>query len=244
MYAPVDTQFYAPRTPVSIVALPNPNEAHSMRALLENMNCVVTVHWCGTPTDFLAVLGQGDSAPPYLIISGHGDEDEGFWLSSYAEFIDTSMLRGEYMPAEVIDPVVNLPGCTVISTACGTGARGMGRAFTRTGRVNAYIACRTFPHGSAMEVYLVNLFYNLLDKKLALRDAWHRAMVATDDPAIYQMSLFHAGGVEEQYQESGGKGAGSNREGAVGPPGIARYLVRGYDRGHPPAFPAKQHVQQ
>ncbi|MGH2544632.1 MAG: hypothetical protein ACRDIB_17710 [Ardenticatenaceae bacterium] len=166
------------------------------------LDCVVTIHWIGTPTDFLRVLGQGETAPRYLMIAGHGDEEEGYWLAEYADFIDTSMLRGEYMPAEVIEPVVNLPGCTVISTACGGGTEAMGRAFTRNGKVNAYMGCRIAPYGAAMDVFVVNFFYNVLHKKLSDRDSWHKAMVATDHPAIYQISLYHADGVEERFQES------------------------------------------
>lgn len=107
----IDEQFYTPRLPVSIVALPNSShEVYPMRDLLEGFNCVSTVHWIGAPMDFLKVLGQGETAPRYLLIAGHGDEEKGYYLGEYATFIDTSMLRDQYMPAEVIAPVVNLPG--------------------------------------------------------------------------------------------------------------------------------------
>jgi hypothetical protein len=201
--APIDTRFYHPRLPVSIIVLPNgANEAHAQRALLEALDCVVTIHWTGTPMDFLTVLGQGDTAPRYLLIAGHGTAEEGYWLDEYADFIDTSMLCGAYMPAEVIEPVVNLPGCTVISTACGGGSEAMGQAFTSNGKINAYIGCRIGPDGAAMEVFVVNFFFNVLHKKLSDRDAWQKAMLATDHPHIYQMSMYHADGVEERHQES------------------------------------------
>jgi hypothetical protein len=110
----IDQQFYTPRLPISIVALSNADyEAHAMRAVLEAFGCVVTIHWIGTPTDFLKVLGQGEAAPRYVLITGHGDEEKGCYLGEYAAFIDTSMLRDQYLPAEVIAVVVSLPGCTV-----------------------------------------------------------------------------------------------------------------------------------
>lgn len=202
MYAPVDTQFYHPRLPVNIVALPNSYEAHAMRALLEVMDCAVTIHWIGAPMDFLKVLGQGDTAPRYLLIAGHGDDELGYYFGEYADFIDTSMLREQHMPAGVIEPVVNLPGCTVISTACGGGSEAMGRAFTSNGKINAYIGCQVYPNGTDMQVFVVNFFFNVLRKKLSDRDAWQKAMLATDQPAIYKMSFFHSNGVEERYQES------------------------------------------
>jgi hypothetical protein len=172
-----------------------------MRPLLEMLDAVVTIHWIGTPMDFLSVLGQGDTAPPYLLIAGHGDSEDGYWLGEYADFIDTSMLRGQYLPPDIIEPVVSLPGCTVISTACGAGSEAMGRAFTSNGKLNAYIGCRTAPYGAAMDIFVMNFFFNVLHKKLSNRDGWQRAMLATDHPDIYQISFYQADGVEERYRE-------------------------------------------
>lgn len=198
----IDEQFYVPRLPVNIVALPNCAwEAHAMRAILEGFSCVVTIHWIGTPMDFLKVLGQGETAPRYLLIAGHGDEEKGYYLGEYADFIDTSMLRDQYMPADVIAPVVNLPGCTVISSACAGGIEPMGLAFVNTGKINAYMGCRTYPNGDDMLVYLVNFFYGILRKKHSDRDAWQRAMVVTDQPEIYEISFFHLDGTEERYEQ-------------------------------------------
>ncbi len=197
----IDEQFDAPRLPINIVALPNGDyEAHAIRAVLEAFDCVVTIHWIGTPMDFLKVLGQGESAPRYLLIAGHGDDEKGYYLGEYAEFIDTSMLRDQYMPAEAIAPVVNLPDCTVISSVCGGGVEAMGHAFVKTGQVKAYLGCRVYPDGNDMLAWLVNFFYSIIRKKLPDRDAWHRAMVVTDQPDTYEMSFFHADGTEERYK--------------------------------------------
>ncbi len=196
----IDERFYSPRTPVNIVALPDCDwEVHAMRTMLEGLGCIVTVHWIGTPGDFLKVLSQGESAPRYLLIAGHGDAEKGYYLGEYADFIDTSMLRDQYMPAAVIAPVVNLPGCTVLSSACAGGVEAMGRAFIQTGRIEAYLGCREYPDGSDMLVFLINLFHGILRRKLSLREAWQRAMMVTDQPEIYAISLFHADSPEERY---------------------------------------------
>lgn len=198
----IDEQFYTPRLPINIVALPDGDyEAQAMRAVLEAFGCAVTIHWIGTPMDFLKVLGQGESAPRYLLIAGHGDEEKGYYLGEYAPFIDTSMLRDQYLPAEVIAPIVNLPGCTVISSACAGGVEPMGHAFVKTGRINAYIGCRNYPNGDDMLAFLVNFFFSILRKKFSDRDAWQRAMVVTDQPDIYPMSFFHSDGTEERYEQ-------------------------------------------
>jgi hypothetical protein len=198
----IDEKFFTPRLPVSIIALPNCDcETQAMRAVLEGLGCVVTVHWIGTPADFLTALGQGETVPRYLLICGHGDDEKGYYLGEYADFIDTSMLRDHYMPAEVIAPIVNLPDCTVVSSACAGGVERMGRAFTGTGKINAYIGCRIYPDGSDMLVYLINFFHAVLCKKLSDYDAWNRAMVATDQPDTYKISFFHADGSEQRHDE-------------------------------------------
>jgi len=204
MQAPIDTQFYCPRLPISIVALPNDFEARAMREMLEMyFNCVVTVHWIGTPTDFLKVLGQGESAPRYLIIAGHGDAEKGYYLGKYIPEIDTSMLRDEHMSAEAIAPAVNLPGCTVVTTSCGGGAEAMGKAFVHNGKIGAYIGCRGYPDGTDMPVFLVNFFFYVLRKNLSDREAWLKAMRVVDNPAIYQISFYHADGTVEHYDPDG-----------------------------------------
>jgi hypothetical protein len=201
MQSPIDTQFFSPRLPISIVALPNSDyEANGMRQVLEMFNCVVTIHWIGTPGDFLKVLGQGESAPPYLLIAGHGEGEKGYYLGEYADFIDTSMLREEHMPPEVIAPVVNLPNCTVISSSCGGGVEAMGRAFVETGRIGAYIGCRHGPDAEDLCVFLVNFFHSIMRKKLSTREAWLRAMRVTDHADIYKMSFYHADGTVEHYE--------------------------------------------
>ena len=77
------------RLPVNIVALPSGSEAQAMRALIKCSAAWPSTDWHAG--DF--VLGQGRCR--YLLIAGHGDVAEGFWLDRYASS-STLMLRGEY----------------------------------------------------------------------------------------------------------------------------------------------------
>ncbi|MGQ9908954.1 MAG: hypothetical protein ACUVS2_08975 [Candidatus Flexifilum sp.] len=197
----IDQQFFAPRPLINIAVLPDAAlEAQAIRAVLEGLGYAVIAHWIGTPGDFLKVLGQGDDAPRYLLITGHGDEDDGFYLGEYADFIDTSMLRHHHLPAEAIAPIVNLPGCTVITTACAAGVEAMGRAFTGRGTVRAYIACRDYPDGGDMLVFVVNFFHALMRKHMSDREAWRHALHVTDAPEVYAISYFHKDGTEDRFQ--------------------------------------------
>jgi len=109
------------------------------------------------------------------------------------------MLRDGHMPAEAIAPVVNLPGCMVISSACGGGAEAMGEAFVHNGKIEVYIGCRVLPHGTDMTIFLVNYFFYALRKKLSDREAWNKAILVVDNPAIYKISFFHADGTVEHF---------------------------------------------
>lgn len=198
MWTPVDTQFYAPRLPVGVVALPNGGAVIAIRQLLELLHCVVVVHWIGTPSDLLKLLAHGTDVPRYLIIEGHGSE-EGLYLGTYIPEIDTSMLEGEYLPPAVIEQQVNLAGCTVINLSCNGGAVPMAKAFL-AGGVAGYIGCRVEPDAVATYIFLTNMFYNICAKGLSDRDAWHRALGATDHEDIYAFGYFHADGTEERYR--------------------------------------------
>ncbi len=109
------------------------------------------------------------------------------------------MLRDRHMPPEVIAPVVNLPGCTVLTTTCKGGTEAMGKAFVHTGKIGGYIGCRGWPDGTDMPVFLVNFFFFALRKKLSDREAWVKAMRVVDNPAIYQMIFYHADGTVDTF---------------------------------------------
>ena len=196
MWKPVDTEFYVPRLPVSIVDV-NGGGMEFARATLESLNCVVLVHSVGTPSDFLKVIAQGENAPRYMIIMAHGTED-GFDFGDYEPSIDVSMLRNEAMPPEAIHQHVNLPGCTVFAYSCGAGSREMADAFL-AGNVAAYIGCRTGPDVVAMNLFLFHFLHGVMAKKLSDRDAWHRAVAATDHEDINEFSFFHSDGTEERF---------------------------------------------
>lgn len=138
MWRPVDTEFFAPRTPVAIVSI-GEGASTAPRAFLENLGCVVLVHWVGTPGDFLRAIRRGDDAPPYLIFEGHGD-DRGLWFGEYGDpSIDASMLVDGILPPSVIREHVDFPGTVVISLACCGGGRAMADAFL-TGGARAFMS--------------------------------------------------------------------------------------------------------
>ncbi|MBV9863953.1 MAG: hypothetical protein JO316_01235 [Abitibacteriaceae bacterium] len=198
MWKPVDTEFSVPRCPVSVVNVSGWG-TEFIRAMLEALNCVVVVHHIGTPADFIKVIEQGENAPRYMIIMGHGTKD-GLHFGDYGVPVDTSMLHNDLMPPEAICEHTKLPGCTVFSFSCYGGNKAMAEAFL-AGDVSAYIGCRTGPDTTAMALFLFHFLFGVLSKQLPDHDAWHRAVAATDHEDIYQFSFFHADGAEERFGE-------------------------------------------
>lgn len=186
MWKPVDTEFYAPRTPVEIVSVGwGVGEGGTLvRGLIEGLGGTAHLHLCGTPGDFLKVISQGEAAAPYLIILAHGNDD-GLVFGEYTDFIDTSMLVKGSMPPECIAKHVNLPGRVVFNDACMAGEPPMAQAFM-AGGLKAYIGSREpDPNGSAGIVFITHFLYKLWRAKCSGRDAWEQAAAYDKDSGLY-----------------------------------------------------------
>ena len=154
-----------------------------IRDILESLHAVVTLHLPGTPEDFLLVLGQDDVAANYMVISGHGD-DNGFVFGEFGSNIDTSMLINGSLPASAIAGRANLLTNVLISTACETGNRAFGQAFT-AGNVSTYIAPQGEPDGAVVPLFLHYLFFELLHNQVQPEIALGRARAMGGDAKMF-----------------------------------------------------------
>jgi hypothetical protein len=184
--APIDTRFLVPRMPVAVVAIGAADEAWLVRAILESLGAVVTLHLPGTPEDVLLVLGQGEPAPPYLVLCGHGDE-QGFVLGEFGAEIDTSALVGESLPPAAMAARAHLPNRIVISTACATGTAAFADAVLGGG-VAAYIAPDGYPSGASVPLFIHLLFHQLLVRGASLEAAWRRAAGYDDETRAFVLA--------------------------------------------------------
>lgn len=170
----IDREFYVPRTPVGLAVLGNTGEALLIRSILESLNAVTMMHLIGTPNDFLAAVDQGDSAPPYLVISGHGDEN-GFVMGEFIEEIDISALKNGSLPAASLHGSVRLPGTVVFSTACESGRPEFANAFL-SGGASAYIAAADLPDGADVPLIVHMFFHGLFRLGHDLEAAWRHTV--------------------------------------------------------------------
>jgi hypothetical protein len=184
----VDEMFQAPRAPVAVVAIGDSGEALLVRSVLESLGAAVTLHLIGAPEDFLRVLAQGESAPRYLVICGHGDE-KGFVFGEYADGIDISALSNGSMPPAAIAGRADLPGKIVVSTACYTGTKAFADAF-RAGGAAVYVAPDGDPHGADAPLFVHLLFHRILRKGVSPEEAFREVLQLDDEFRIFTMSAF------------------------------------------------------
>ncbi len=210
MWEPIDTQFFAPRPPVSLIDISG-GDGECIRAMLEALNCVVLRHAIGTPGDFVRTVAQGERAPRYIVITGHDGHQGLHFGESGSPGIDTSLLRDGYLPAQALQGRVKLPGCTVISLWCEGGSEAMAQAFL-DGGVGTYIGCRSAVEGSAAMVFLTNYFFGIVVKQLSDREAWLHAVSATDHPDVYHFSYYDGEGREERFPGQSPEGYASPRK--------------------------------
>ena len=187
MWKPVDAEFFAPRTPVEIVSVGwgVGGLDRLTRDLIEELGGTAHLHLCGTPSDFLKVIAQGENAAPYVIIFAHGD-DNGLVFGEYADSIDTSMLVEGSMPPECIARHIDLSGCVVFNDACGAGEVPMAQAFMAGGLRRDIGSREPIPHGTASIMFIAHFFYKLWREKCSEREAWEQAAAYDKDSRLYE----------------------------------------------------------
>lgn len=180
----IDQKFMFPRVPVAVVDIGDTLEALLVRAMLESLGAVVTLHLPGTPQDFLTLIGAGDVVHQYVVICGHGDEN-GFVFGDYCEGIDTSMLVDESMPPAVIADHARLDGKVIVSTACETGGKAFGDAFVERGRAALYVGPDGSPEGADTPLFVHCFFHALLAQKQTPLAALQRARGYDDAVSMF-----------------------------------------------------------
>lgn len=182
MWTPIDTQFFGPKTPIAIACVYNHSTASVFRYLLEELGAVTLFHSVGTPGDFLKVIAQDDSAPPYLVIASHGEEG-GLHFGDFMEGIDISMLTAGCLPPRAISEHVKLAGCVIVNIACDGGSEEMADAFL-SGGARAYIGTNPNPNAAEHPIFVGHFFHSIIRRNKTPFEAWEMA-AAYDHRSCY-----------------------------------------------------------
>lgn len=158
---------------VTIVDVDDTLESAALRAVLENLNYRVTVHWTGSRKELLKIVGGEIETDEMVIVSCHGKPDG-------IQVPDEAPLSPEELGASG-----RLDGKTVISTGCVTGTPAFAEAFKKAG-ADHYVAPVDYPDGSAALAFVTNLFL-LLSYDTDLAEAVQRAADFHDEMKQFRL---------------------------------------------------------
>ncbi len=117
---------------ISVVALGDPAEALALRALLESMQHKVDLTRVGEPADVAPAL-RAASSSHITILSAHGGP-RGFYMGSFGEAVDTSMMTDDWLPTTAaFDGVGYDPNAVLFCTACATRENGLAQVILNAG---------------------------------------------------------------------------------------------------------------
>lgn len=148
------------------------NEPEALRQVLESFGCLVLTKYIGRPNNFISVLnGAIPFDPDFVILSCHGQDGE-IIMPVLGDFVYTEdEPRGNFSPSE-ISQHLHLTEKVIISTGCTTGTSELAATFSKC---NVYIAPDNYVEGNAVLLFVVDFFYQIVQKKCSIYDAWNHA---------------------------------------------------------------------
>ena len=168
---------------VLIAVFPNAGtEPEALRQILESFGCLVLTQYIGRPNDFISVLSGMDCFnPDVAILSGHG-ENGTFIMPVLASSVYTEdEPKGNFSSAE-IGQYLKLTGKTIISTCCTTGTADLAAVFSKE---NDYLAPADYIEGNAVLLFMVDFFYQIIQRNLSVEDAWNHARSLDEETARF-----------------------------------------------------------
>lgn len=178
----MDTKKYheaplVPKLPLSLIVLEwSGLESTALRGALEYFGYRVDTHWIGSRKEFIEVLKGKIPTADTIVISGHGDEDEGMHTCP-----DEKPLR----PQELVE-VAKLNGKTVVSLGCSTGTEEFAQAFLKAG-CTCYVAPTGYPFGNSALLFAIHIFYAMAQKKKTLTEAVEEAKEYDAESADFRL---------------------------------------------------------
>lgn len=177
-----------PEMNIAIVCGPNCDmETQALRSTLEYFGARVFTYWIGRPSDFTAVLSGEDLYPQtdMIILSFHGDEGK-FLMPELDESIyEEDELSGDWGPAE-IRRFTKLDGKIVIGNGCTLGDPATAQAFIDAG-CKLYIGPDDSPDGTAALMFVLRLFYEIIQNKKSVQEAFQLTKSMDDETSMYQI---------------------------------------------------------
>ncbi|WP_068783651.1 delta-aminolevulinic acid dehydratase [Paenibacillus phocaensis] len=176
-----------PQIQVALVCGPDCDmEVQAIRSTLEYFGARVFTYWIGRPSDFISVLTGGDiySNTDYIILSFHGTDGKFVMPELGEDVYEADEPRGNFGPNE-IRRFASMKGKVVIANGCTLGMPETAEAFLNAGCAT-YIAPDDFPNGSMGLMFVLRLFYEIIENKKDVKEAFHLTQSMDNEMRMYR----------------------------------------------------------
>lgn len=173
---------------VALVCGPDSDmETQAIRATLECFGARVFTYWIGRPNDLISVLSGEDlyADTDMIILSFHGDEGKLLMPELGESVYEEGEPRGDFGPDEVLR-YAKLDGKIVFGNGCSLGDRALAEAFLDRG-CRIYIGPDDYPDGSSALMFMLRLFYEMIQNGKSVREAYELASAMDEEVSMYQI---------------------------------------------------------
>ncbi len=162
-------------------------EAQSLRSTLECFGARVITYWIGRPRDLMEVL-SGEVLYDdinYIVFCFHGDEGEMIMGELAEEVYEENEPRGNFGVTE-ISKYARLHNKHIFNSGCTLGNRKLAEAFLNSG-AKTYIGSVDDVDGNAALMFIIRLFYGLINHKQTITEAFQTAKTIDDETYTFQL---------------------------------------------------------
>lgn len=162
-------------------------DTQAIRAALEYFGVRVHTYWIGRPNDFMSVLSGADLYPgtDIIILNFHGDEGRFIMPELGEDVYEAGEPQGSFGPEEIAR-YAKLAGKIVIGNGCSLGAPSLARAFMESG-CRIYIGPDDYPEGNAALMFVLRLFYEMVQHRRSVPEAFRLARSADEESSMYRI---------------------------------------------------------
>ncbi|WP_372011700.1 delta-aminolevulinic acid dehydratase [Paenibacillus chitinolyticus] len=162
-------------------------EVQAIRSTLEYLGARVFTYWIGRPNDLIDLLSGKDLYPntDLILLCFHGDEGQFIMPELGESSYDPGEPKGNFGPEE-IRRFAKLAGKTVIGNGCSLGELETAQAFLDSG-CEVYIGPNDYPDGNDALMFVLRLFYDLIQNKRSVKEAFQNAKSLDAGMDMYQL---------------------------------------------------------
>lgn len=170
-----------------VIGYDSGKEGQALREALEYFGARVVTYYIGRPKDFIDVL-SGENLyedMEYVVLCFHGDEGE-FIMGELGEDVyEENEPKGNFGVTEV-KRYARLHHRNVINSGCTLGDKALAEAFLNSG-ANMYIGSTDYVDGNAALMFLIRLFYGVINHKQTIHAAFEEARLLDDETRTFKL---------------------------------------------------------